>query len=35
MGKYCEENVVFDRVTPEWIKFCAEELKFEIPPFAQ
>ena len=34
-GVFLDENVVFDGVTPEWIKFCTEELKFEIPHFAQ
>ncbi|HWS85815.1 MAG TPA: hypothetical protein VN282_02400 [Pyrinomonadaceae bacterium] len=30
-GIFMDENVVFDEVTPEWISFCENELKFEIP----
>ena len=26
-----EEDYIFDAVTEEWKKFCAEELDFEIP----
>lgn len=29
-----DENVIFDDVTPEWIKYCQEVLKFEIPDYA-
>ncbi|HEU4509393.1 MAG TPA: ankyrin repeat domain-containing protein [Pyrinomonadaceae bacterium] len=25
------ENVIFDRVTPEWIEFCTQELQFKVP----
>jgi len=25
------ENVIFNEVTPEWKKFCAEVLKFKVP----
>lgn len=25
------EDVVFDAVTPEWVEFCREILKFEVP----
>lgn len=25
------EDVIFDRVTPEWEQFCAETLKFHVP----
>jgi ankyrin repeat protein len=25
------ENVIFNNVTPEWKKFCAEVLKFKVP----
>jgi uncharacterized protein len=25
------EDVIFDRVTPEWEQFCAETLKFKVP----
>ena len=32
-GIFGEEKVVFDDVTPEWIEFCKNELKFEPPAF--
>lgn len=25
------ENVIFNRVTPEWIDFCTQELHFKVP----
>ncbi|MGF1480496.1 MAG: hypothetical protein ACFB4I_13560 [Cyanophyceae cyanobacterium] len=28
-GIYLDENVVFDRVCPEWVAFCHDYLKFE------
>lgn len=28
-----DKNVIFDQVTPEWIKFCTEVLKFEVPKY--
>ncbi len=30
-GIYLDENVVFDRVTPEWERFCRETLQFAVP----
>jgi hypothetical protein len=30
-GIFIDENVIFDQVTPEWIDYCANALKFEIP----
>lgn len=30
---YLDEHIVFDDVTPEWINFCKETLKFEIPNY--
>lgn len=33
-GIYIDENVIFDTVTPEWIDFCKNVLKFEIPDYA-
>lgn len=30
-GIFLDENVVFDKVTPEWIEFCRDTLKFEVP----
>jgi hypothetical protein len=28
---FIDEDVVFDRVTPEWAEFCKSVLKFEPP----
>ena len=25
------ENVIFNRVTPEWVDFCTQELQFKVP----
>jgi ankyrin repeat protein len=25
------ENVIFNRITPEWIDFCTQELQFKVP----
>ena len=33
-GIFLDENVVFDRVTPEWVDFCRDGLAFEIPEWA-
>lgn len=30
-GIFLDEDVVFDRVTPEWTEFCQRTLEFEIP----
>lgn len=30
-GVFLDENVVFDRVTPEWKDFCKTNLQFEVP----
>jgi hypothetical protein len=30
-GIFLDENVIFDNVTPEWIDFCKNVLKFEVP----
>ena len=32
-GIYNDENVIFNQVTPEWIAYCKEVLKFEIPSY--
>jgi hypothetical protein len=32
-GIFIDENIVFDDVTPEWLEFCKETLKFEIPVY--
>jgi hypothetical protein len=33
-GIFKDENIIFDQVTPEWIAYCQQVLKFEIPSFA-
>jgi hypothetical protein len=30
-GIYLNEDVLFHDITPEWIEFCRNELKFEVP----
>lgn len=30
-GIFKDENVVFERVTPEWKEFCTKNLNFAIP----
>src|SRR5215467_7200741 len=30
---FIDENIIFDQVTPEWIDFCKNTLKFEIPVY--
>jgi len=32
-GIFMDEDVVFDDVTPEWIEFCKNTLKFEVPSY--
>lgn len=32
-GIFKDENIIFDAVTPAWIAYCQEVLKFEIPAF--
>lgn len=33
-GIFIDENVIFANVTPEWIDYCKNVLKFEVPNFA-
>lgn len=33
-GVFLNENIVFDRVSPEWITFCKEVLNFAVPGYA-
>ena len=33
-GIFIDENVIFSNVTPEWIDFCKNVLKFEVPSYA-
>ena len=28
---FIDENIIFTDITPEWIDFCKDALKFEIP----
>lgn len=32
-GIYIDEDIVFDKITPEWVSFCKESLKFEVPNY--
>ncbi len=32
-GIVTNENVIFNNVTPEWIMFCKNRLKFEVPDY--
>ncbi len=32
-GIFKDENIIFDHVTPEWIAYCQQVLKFEIPSY--
>jgi hypothetical protein len=34
-GVFKDENILFDNVVPEWIKYCQQELEFEIPEYAR
>jgi len=30
-GIFIDQNVIFESVAPEWVNYCKETLKFEIP----
>jgi hypothetical protein len=32
-GIFMDENIIFDDVTPEWMNFCKDTLKFEVPVY--
>jgi hypothetical protein len=32
-GIFIDEHIIFDQVTPEWIDFCKNTLKFEVPVY--
>ncbi len=32
-GIFSGESVVYEDLTPEWIEFCKNELKFEVPVY--
>ena len=33
-GIFLDQNVVFQEVTEDWIEFCRDNLKFEVPAYA-
>ena len=33
-GVFLDENIIYDKVTPEWEKFCENILKFEVPDYS-
>ncbi len=32
-GIFLDENIIFDAITPEWTRFCVEDLEFTVPSF--
>ena len=32
-GVFLDENIIFDNVNHEWIEYCKNELRFEIPVY--
>jgi len=32
-GIFIDEHVVFDQVTPEWMDYCKQSLRFELPDY--
>jgi hypothetical protein len=30
-GIFLDENIIFNQVSPEWVEFCKDVLKFEVP----
>jgi hypothetical protein len=32
-GIFIDESIIFDDVTPEWMDFCKNTLKFEVPVY--
>ena len=32
-GIFKDENIIFERITPEWKDFCTKNLNFEIPVY--
>lgn len=32
-GIFIDEDIIFDRVTPEWIEFCKSKLEFVVPVY--
>jgi hypothetical protein len=33
-GIFMDEYIIFDNVTEEWIEFCKNTLKFEVPNYS-
>ncbi len=33
-GIFKDENIIFDKITPQWEAFCREQLQFCVPPEA-
>lgn len=33
-GIFLDENIIFDLVSPEWQKFCHQNLNFKIPDYS-
>ena len=31
-GIFLDENIIFDEVSPDWVRFCKDVLQFEPPP---
>ncbi len=34
-GIFVDENVIFDRISPEWIEYCKRDLQFELPEYCR
>jgi hypothetical protein len=32
-GVFIDQNIIFDKVTPEWIEFCTSTLDFQLPDY--
>lgn len=32
-GIFIDKDIIFDNVTPEWVDFCKNSLKFEAPVY--
>jgi hypothetical protein len=32
-GIFIDQNIIFDKVTPEWIEFCTNTLDFHLPDY--
>jgi hypothetical protein len=33
-GVFLDENIIFDKISPEWEDFCKSTLNFEVPDFS-